>query len=219
MITTLLWDHDGVLVDTEHLYFRSTREALADVGVNLTVAQYRQWLLVEARGAWHLAREKGVSEQRIEALRKRRNESYEEMVAKDDVVVSGAMEWLVKLRSFYRMAVVTSSRRGPFDAIHGATPLRRLVQLVLTREDYENSKPDPEPYLLAMQRLGVKPQECLVIEDSQRGLQAALDARVPCWIIKTQLTAGLDFRGASRCFDDLDGVGRALLEQARKPSP
>jgi len=212
MFSTILWDHDGVLVHTEHLYFQATREALAEVGVDLTVEQYRKWLLIEARGAWHLAREKGVSEDRIEELRVSRNQSYQAMLTERDVVVPGAMEWLGKLRGSYRMAVVTSSRRGPFDAIHQKTPLRSLVDLVLVREDYEHSKPDPEPYVLAMQRLGVRPDECVAIEDSQRGLRAAVDAGVQCWIVLTELTRGLDFAGASRCFENLDDVGRALLE-------
>jgi len=51
MLTALLWDHDGVLVDTERLYFQANREQLARVGVDLTLDLYRQLLLVDNRGA------------------------------------------------------------------------------------------------------------------------------------------------------------------------
>jgi HAD superfamily hydrolase (TIGR01509 family) len=209
MIDTILWDHDGVLVSTEHLYFQATAEALAEAGVTLTLQQYQQFHLVESRGSWHLAEH--LSETEVDRLRRARNARYIEMLTAGDVLVPGAIALLQRLKSRYRMAVVTSSLKEPFDAIHRSSGLRDVVEFVLTNEDYGASKPDPEPYLTAVARLGVAKENCLVVEDSTRGLTAARAAGLRCWIIRSDITAGLDFEGADRQFDTLAAVGEALL--------
>lgn len=213
MPTTILWDHDGVLVDTEGLYFRSTRDVLARVGVELTADQYRQYLLAESRGAWHLAEEHGCSAAEVEALRGERNRLYQKMITERDVVIPGAAELLRRLRPQYRMAIVTSCMRDNFQAIHRQTAIPDLVEFVLVREDYAESKPDPEPYLLAVQRMGVQPDDCLVIEDSKRGLIAAKAAGLKCWIVRSEMTEGMPLDGADGYFDTLADVGKALLKQ------
>jgi HAD superfamily hydrolase (TIGR01509 family) len=208
MIDTILWDHDGVLVNTEHLYFQATAAALARAGVTLTLEQYQQFHLVESRGSWHLAAHLSAAE--VDRLRRERNAHYIELLTSGDVLVPGAIDLLKRL-SRYRMAVVTSSLREPFDAIHRTSGLRDLVEFVLTNEDYGASKPDPEPYLTAVARLGVAKENCLVVEDSTRGLTAARAAGLRCWIIRSDVTAGLNFDGAERQFDTLAEVGDALL--------
>ena len=65
----IFWDNDGVLVDTEHLYFQATQEVLASVDIALTRDDYIQLFLVEGRGAWHLAQERGVPADLVERLR------------------------------------------------------------------------------------------------------------------------------------------------------
>lgn len=214
MLTTILWDHDGVLVDTEHLYFRATAEVLARAGVTLTREQYRQFHLVESRGSWHLAGH--LSAAAVTRMRDERNALYTAMVAEGDVVVPGALELLARLKPHYRMAVVTSSRRAPFEAIHRTTGLFDLVEFVLAREDYGESKPDPVPYLTAVARLGVAKENCVVVEDSRRGLLAAQAAGLRCWMVYSEMTVGLSFDGAERQFATLADVGAALLAVSAK---
>lgn len=209
MIDTILWDHDGVLVSTEHLYFQATAETLAEVGVTLTLQQYQQFHLVESRGSWHLAGH--LSQAEVDRMRRQRIARYIEMLTTGDVLVPGAIDLLKRLKPHYRMAVVTSSLREPFNAIHRTSGLNDLVEFVLTNEDYGASKPDPEPYLTAVARLGVAKENCLVVEDTTRGLTAARAAGLRCWIIRSDITAGLDFTGAERQFDSLAEVGEVLL--------
>jgi HAD superfamily hydrolase (TIGR01509 family) len=210
MATAILWDHDGVLVDTERLYFQATRDVLASVGVDLTAEMYRQFFLTESRGAWHLVAERGIAPTEIEKLRALRNDRYREMLTSGDVAIPGALDLLERLKSRYRMAVVTSSHREHFDAIHNRTRLRDLVEFVVTPDDYTHYKPHPEPYLLALGKLGLPAAECIAIEDSERGLQSARAAGIRCCIVRTELTEGCAFEGADRCFASLAEVGEFL---------
>jgi HAD superfamily hydrolase (TIGR01509 family) len=211
MWSTLLWDHDGVLVDTEGLYFQATREVLASVGVELSRALYKQLFLVEGQGAFHLAAARGSSAREIDALRAARDARYAELLSQGDLLIPGALPLLSRLRSRFRMAIVTSSKRAHFDVIHRESGLPAQFELILTREDYVHSKPEPEPYLRALERLAVAPAECLVIEDSERGLRAAKAAGLACWVVPSELTRDADFVGADRRFEDLAALEHALL--------
>ena len=110
-------------------------------------------------------------------------------------------ELLAGLAPRVRMAVVTSSVREHFDIIHGRLPLRRHVEFVLTHESYANSKPSPEPYLPGPERLGVAAGDAPVVEDSPRGLRAALAAGIRCIILRNALARGDDFPGTYRVVD------------------
>jgi HAD superfamily hydrolase (TIGR01509 family) len=102
-----------------------------------------------------------------------------------------------------RMGIVTSSRREHFEIIHAATSLLDYMDFVLLREDYQESKPSPEPYLTAMRQNGLSADACVVIEDSDRGLRAALAAGLRCIVIPQGLTRDLDFTGALRQLTDI----------------
>jgi HAD superfamily hydrolase (TIGR01509 family) len=214
MVRALLWDHDGVLVDTEGLYFQATRDTLAGVGVVLSEPLYRQLFLSEGRGAWHLARERGASDAQVDLLKAARDARYTELVTRGDVLIPGALPLLGVLGRRFRMAIVTSSQRGHFDAIHRDTGLPALFELVVTSEDCSATKPHPDPYLRAVDRLGVAPADCLVIEDSRRGLLAAHAAGLRCWVIPSTLTASSSFAEAERTFGSLAALGEALLALA-----
>lgn len=212
----VFFDNDGILVDTEHLYFQATREALARVGATLTREQYVQCLLVEARGAWHLATAQGVSEAEVRTLRDWRNRRYSELIAQP-TILPGAAQVLKQLRGRVCIGVVTSSLREHFHLIHRATGFGSYFDFVVDNSDVTHSKPHPEPYLTALARSGVAPERCLVVEDSERGLRAATAAGLRCAVIPTAITRGSDFSEAWRVLDGIDQLpGLVLDEDAAK---
>ena len=81
--------------------------------------------------------------------------------------------------------------------------LLEYFDFVLTREQYANSKPDPEPYLAAVAKTGFTAAQCIAVEDTPRGLTAAIGAGVKCVVIPTTLTAGEDFAAAYRVPDHI----------------
>jgi HAD superfamily hydrolase (TIGR01509 family) len=199
MFDVVLFDNDGVLVDTETLYFRATREALGEVGVALAEADYVELFLRQGRGAWHLAEAQGIDAATIDRLRQWRDDRYAALIDAGPVVIPGALAAVQRIAPGRRLAIVTSSMPEPFARAHARSGLLSYFELVLTREAYGQSKPHPEPYLTAVARLGVDPAACLVIEDSERGLIAAKAAGLACWVVPSPLTA-------AGCFDDADAV-------------
>jgi beta-phosphoglucomutase-like phosphatase (HAD superfamily) len=133
VIEAILWDNDGVLVDTEHLYFQATQRVLASVGVTLTEEQYIDCFLVEGHGAWHLVEARGVGDAEIARLRDQRNEIYGRLLSQGPRVIPGIVETLDALRGRYVMGVVTSSRKDHFDLIHEHTGQRLSARQAISR--------------------------------------------------------------------------------------
>jgi HAD superfamily hydrolase (TIGR01509 family) len=197
----ILWDNDGVLVDTEELYYRATRELLAELGIELSVADYVELSLRRGASCFDLAHERGVAATLVEAARLRRNVRYEALLREGVELIDGVSETLHALRGLVRMAIVTSSRPEHFALVHERTGIREHFELVLTGADYTRSKPDPQPYLLAAERLRVDPADCLVVEDTERGLMSATRAGMRCVVIPRGLSAGGDYAGAFRVLE------------------
>jgi HAD superfamily hydrolase (TIGR01509 family) len=196
----IFWDNDGVLVNTEGLYFQASREALATIGFGLTLQQFVTISLASGRSVFELAT---TDPQRMDELRQQRNQRYSALLAGQDLLLPGVRETLPQLARHKKMAIVTSSRRDHFNLIHARTDLLHLFDFILCREDYQAAKPDPEPYLLAVQRSGYRPAQCLVIEDSARGLAAAKAAGLTCWVMPSAQTRGQDFTAADRVLHHL----------------
>jgi len=203
----IFWDNDGVLVETEHLYFQATQEILESIGIPLTRDDYIQLFLVEGKGAWHLAQERGVAPETVKRLREARNVRYSDLLAQAPRVAAGVEDVLDALHGKYVMGVVTSSRKDHFDVIHRDTGLLKYFDFVLTASDFTRVKPDPEPYLRAVERSGVPPEACIAIEDSARGLESARAAGVSCIVVPTALTKRSNFDGAERV---LENIGELL---------
>jgi len=201
MIEAILWDNDGVLVDTEKLFFQTTRDTLASAGVELTFEQFLDLSMRQGRSTLDLAAGRGWPADRIAALKRERDILYAQVLQKQTRVLSGVTEALRALKGRVRMAVVTSSQREHFDVMHAGTRLTEFFEFVLAREDFQRTKPNPEPYLLALRRLGLAADRCVAIEDSERGLQAARAAGLRCLVIPNEMTRGCNFQGATAVLD------------------
>jgi HAD superfamily hydrolase (TIGR01509 family) len=191
----ILFDHDGVLVDTEHWYYKAGERALAEIGLLLDPDQY---LLDMSQGAgtWAQAKAAGVDDQTIDTRREVRNAYYQEYLRTEAIEIDGVVEALAELSHYVRMAIVTTSKREDFELIHQGRHIRQYMDFVLVRDDYTRAKPDPEPYLTALNRFGAPKEEALVVEDSARGLRSAIAAGIDCAVVYNEFTKSHDFSQA-----------------------
>jgi HAD superfamily hydrolase (TIGR01509 family) len=209
----VLFDHDGVLVDTEPWYFRAGERALADIGVALDRDRYLQEMN-QGLGTWAQARAAGIDEETIRRQRAVRDDYYQHYLRTEDIEIEGVVDTLAELSRYVRMAIVTTARRADFELIHEQRHLRQFMEFVLVREDYSLAKPHPEPYLTGLRRLGVTRQETLVVEDSARGLSSAVAAGIDCAVVHHEFTKASDFSQATYRINSLSEVKDIVLEGA-----
>ncbi len=211
MIEAVVFDLDGTLVQTERLkgisYARAavklrpgelTEDAVFAAFAEL-VGRSRQEVAeallrrfdLEAAARECMA-ELGIRTpwQAYAALRLR---IYEEMLADPEVLRASQWPHNVALlhavqRTGTRLALTTMSSRAQARRVLGVLGLTEAFEFIATRDDVEHGKPDPEIYLLAIRTLGVTPSECLAIEDSPAGVQAALAAGTNVIAVTTPLT-------------------------------
>jgi HAD superfamily hydrolase (TIGR01509 family) len=198
----ILFDHDGVLVDTEYWYYQAGERALADIGLTLDKDQYLRDMN-QGLGTWAQARAAGIDEQTISRRREVRDEYYQEYLRTEAIEIEGVVETLAELKKYVRMAIVTTAKRADFELIHEKRQVRDFMDFVLVREDYELAKPHPEPYLTGLKRFGATREETLVVEDSARGLSSAVAAGIDCVIVHNDFTETHDFSRASHRIETL----------------
>ena len=184
MKKAVIFDMDGVLVDSEPLYYRADQKMFADLGVPFTQADVHGLVGVNSR-----AGAAGILERHPEL-----SYSVEEMDAiyrasllnalktsEELCLIPGVLDWIKKLRADgYRVAVASSSTAPMVAYIMERFGLNRLMDAVINGEMVRVAKPDPEIFLLAAQKIDVPPEHCTVIEDSTFGIRAAKAAGMRC---------------------------------------
>lgn len=190
----VVFDMDGLMFDTERLYYRVGGEVLARRGKEMTpelsgaMMGLRSGEALELMRRWH-----GLSDS-VEKLAEETDALLLGLLRSELRPMPGLMALLAALdeRSLPR-AVATSSSR-----LHAQTALAQLeltdrFAFVLAAEDVVHGKPHPEIYLLAAERVGVDPESILVLEDSQAGVQAAKAAGAVCLVVPHEHNGGQDF--------------------------
>ncbi len=192
----ILFDHDGVLVETEQWYYLANKRSLASLGIELPRDTYLT-NMAEGVSAWETARASGVAESEIERGRELRDRYYREYLTTEDIEIDGVLQTLAELADTYRMGIVTTSKRADFSLIHERRSILDYMEFCLTVEDYERAKPRPEPYLEGLLRFGATASETAVIEDSARGLKSAVAAGIDCIVVANEFTATHDLSSAT----------------------
>lgn len=174
-LAALLFDLDDTLVDTSEANFRAYAAALAEVGVSIARADFdavatgRRWsqflpLFLPDKDEAALA-----------AVAARKQALYPGHLAASRI--NTQLVGLARATSL-RRALVTSASRAGAEAVLAAHGLGDLFEVIVTGEDVEAPKPAPDPYLLAMNRLGVGAEQCLAFEDSEIGAESARRAGI-----------------------------------------
>jgi len=176
----IFWDNDGTLVNTEVPFFIATQKVLANEKIEFTEEWNSRECLGKGRSAFDLARAAGINEEKIHEMRAERNDLYFHELKQSVEVIEGVVDTLEELYGKIPMGIVTTSPRQHFNQIMKATGLRKYFDFFICNEDVEHVKPHPEPYLKAWKENGYAKEECLVIEDTERGVTAAKAAGLSC---------------------------------------
>lgn len=182
MKTSLIFDMDGVIVDSEYIFLSTKTQMLLDRGIDTNEAYQYQFMGTTFDDMWTTMKKECQLEDSVEALIAEMNHRRQAMLKRDGVkAIAGAVQLIKYLHAKgYRLAVASSSPKA--DIIRNLTALGLLdcFEVLVSGEEVAHSKPAPDIFLKAAEWLSVDPKTCLVIEDTKHGSQAAKAAQMTC---------------------------------------
>lgn len=204
MIRALVFDFDGLILETEGPSLESWIEIYREHGFEVPLEQWHDNIGSDRRfePVDHLAALVGEGLDRAAAQRRRDQRKNELIDALD--VMAGVRDYIADARRMgLKLAIATSSSRewvtGHLDRLR----IRAFWDAVLTRDDVARTKPAPDLYIAAVKALDVHPSQAVALEDSPNGIAAAKDAGLRCVAVPNALTRGLDVSRADVCLSSL----------------
>ena len=203
----VIFDFDGVLVDSEPLHVRAFQDVLAAYGRTLTDEEYyANYIVYSDREVLERLLPPGeVLEAALEAKVRR----YQELMEGGVPVFQDSLALLARTDG-WRVGLATGSIRREVERALQQHRIRDRFATIVTREDCERGKPDPEPFLRAARGLGLHPRQCVAIEDTPGGIQAAKAAGMAC-VAVTHSCPRASLADADLVVDDLSTVHLAAV--------
>jgi beta-phosphoglucomutase len=212
MIKGVLFDMDGVLVDSEHFICKAAVMMFRELGIDVSPQDFQPFVgMGENRYIGGVAERHGIKVN-IEKVKARTYEIYENIVRGKLSPLPGAHEFISKCRNKgLKLALATSA-----DSIKMEVNLKEIglsrntFQTIITGLDVKKKKPFPDIYLEAAKRLGLKPGDCLVVEDAVSGIEAAKAAGCRCLAVTSSFNAAA-LKEADWICDSLTDVPEKVL--------
>lgn len=210
----LLCDLDGTLADSEPQHCSAWLDTLSEgFGLQYDEHWFEQWIGTSDRVlSTSVIEQHGLAIDQEELIGRKQNK-FHAIIRKEGTAFPGIKEALAKVAGKYPLAIATNSGRADTDVVVPALGLDEFTKVVITATDVENMKPAPDIYLLAADRLGLAAEECIAIEDSTPGGEAAKAAG--CYLIGLNENVSM---ADERIDDNREAIMRALelLEQGDK---
>lgn len=206
----ILWDLDGVLVDTTEFHYRSWQEVLDDYGIPFDRQVFERALGMNNAGTMELLLGYQPDANLTETIADRKEQRFRQLMQGNITPLPGVMGWLQRWhRQNIPMAVASSATPVNIDFIIDALEIRTYFKCLVSGANMPG-KPDPGVFLTAAQNLGLPPARCLVIEDSVAGIEAARRAGMRCIGVATTHPAE-KLGGASLVVSDLSQLSEPAL--------
>lgn len=211
-LQAVIFDLDGLLVDTEALHYRSWRDTLAEIDIPLGLDDYCD-LWIRAGGTIDTYLQARNAHHDPEMLRRRKSVHYSTLLEAELQPMPCALALLRALRPHVRLALATASFRVNADAVLRKIGAADAFDVVATRESVPRAKPSPDVFLHTSQHLGVETDSCVVLEDAEKGVRAARDAGMLVVAVPTTHTRTNDFSAATLVVDSLCDLSLERLKR------
>lgn len=184
MIKACIFDLDGVIVDTAHYHFMAWKRLGAELGVNLTEQENEKLKGVSRMDSLEIILKLGgvvKNKPEKEALAAKKNNWFVEYIneMKANEIFPGVKELIHQIRASGRKVALASSSKNA-ETVIGLLGIGPLFDVMIDGTMIIHTKPDPEIFLLAASRLAIDPKDCLVFEDAEAGVEAAVRAGMKC---------------------------------------
>ncbi|WEV60289.1 HAD family phosphatase [Streptococcaceae bacterium ESL0729] len=208
----IIFDMDGVLVDTEQFYYDRREEFMTSQGISISHLPPSFFIGGNMKNVWSKILLDDYDKWDLDKLQadylahKNNNPlPYKDLLFPDTREVLEALK-----AAGYRLALASSSTNHDIRTMLSDNDLFDYFEVISSGEDFKETKPNPEIYQVTMDKLGLKPSEVLIIEDSQKGIEAGVAAGASVWAIKDE-RFGMNQDKATRLFASLSDVKNQLV--------
>ena len=224
MLRAVIFDFNGIIVDDEPIHFKLFQKVLAEEGIELSEdAYYARYLGFDDRGAFVAAfreNRRSLEEPKLKDLIGRKALYYQDAVRNNVAIFPGVKKLISTLAPTRPLALASGALRGEIETILKTAALLSHFSVIVSAEDVERGKPEPEIFLKALAALNcqrrdgaiIEPGECVVIEDSKEGIRGARRAGMRCLAVTNSHPAEL-LGDADAVVASLDQVTLPFLER------
>ena len=188
-LKAILFDFDGTIIPSEEMFFAAYRKIAKEVfNRDITIEEYIDNELNKNSNLIKYLNRKSPeklinNKEFIEKVYQEYDGQLDKLLANENLIVNLKAIELLKNKG-YKLALVSTSKRQFIGKVLNYFKMNKLFDVVIAREDVKNLKPDPQAYLEALEKLGITFDQCLAIEDSNRGAKSAQKAKVNCVLVK-----------------------------------
>jgi HAD superfamily hydrolase (TIGR01509 family) len=223
-LSAIVFDFDGVIANSEPLHERAYQSVLGEMGVTLSHERYyADYLGYDDVGVFEAVSRDfglGLDADAVGRLIQRKSARLESMIDEASVLFPGARACVERCAAAVPLAIASGALRHEIEMVLRRTGLARWFRTIVSAEDTARSKPAPDPYARAVQRLAVDPARTVAIEDSRWGLESARAAGLHVVALTTTYPAA-ELSGADAIVSSLEEIAPARLDAiivAKRPS-
>ncbi len=208
----VIWDMDGVIVDTAHDHYESWRQAFEKRGIKLTEADFQTKFGQRNDRIIRTTMNREVSNEEIEEIARDKEEYFRAHVRAHIKPFPGAVELIQSLCNVtVKMSIASSAPVENIRLLLGSLGILECFQQFVSGREVTESKPSPQIYLLAARKLNMPPEKCIVIEDAVTGVRGAKSAGMYCVAVTNTNSREL-LREADMVVDNLTELTISSLE-------
>lgn len=222
MLRAVIFDFNGIIVDDEPIHFELFRRVFAEEGMDLTKeAYYKRYLGYDDRGAFRFGyqeHKRELSQAKLVELIDRKAVYYQEAIRNHVAIFPGVKELVADLADKLPLAVASGALRHEIETILATAGLIGHFRAIVSAEDVERGKPEPDIFLKALAALNahttdaIQARQCVVIEDSKEGIKGARRAGMKCLAVTNSHPAEL-LGEADTIVTSLEEVGLESLAE------
>ncbi len=212
----VIFDMDGVIVDSEKVYQAIERQMYDDLEIPVSTEEHRLFIGAAERSMWQFMKDKYQMDTDIDFLVKEERTRFMSQLDQPGNIplMPGLMELLEALaQEGIQALVASSSSREIIEKVLRVNDIRHYFKDITGGDDVLNSKPAPDIFLETASKADTVPGQCLVIEDSENGIRAALSAGMKVVALLNNYSDGLDLSAASKTIHALHELDADVIRQ------
>jgi HAD superfamily hydrolase (TIGR01509 family) len=215
----VIFDMDGVIVDSEHVYQEIERQMYDDLGIPVSPEEHRQFIGAAEKTMWKYMKDKYQMEAETDMLVEEERTRFMSRLDQPGSIplMPGLRELLEALADEGIPALVaSSSSREIIEKVLRVNDIGHLFRDITGGDDVTLSKPAPDIFLETASKAGIAPERCLVIEDSENGIRAARAAGMKVIALLGHYSGDLDLSETSKTLHALHELNTGMIRQLLK---